>query len=317
MTGTPPRSHLTLGAGKEFDAIRAMLQVWGAQATGIGDDAAVVPVPAGESLVVSTDASFEHVHFRRGWLTPREIGARATAAALSDLAAMAATPAGLLLAIGVPPAWRGDLEALAHGVGETAAAAQCPIVGGNVTRAGELSLTITVLGTSVRPLERAGARAGDTLFVTGTLGGPGAALDALLRGATPRDVDRARFAAPRPRIAEARWLARHGARAAIDLSDGLVADAGHLAAASDVRVVLDLASLPCIEGISPESAASSGEEYELLVAFSPDAPPDTDAFRVRFGLPLTAIGRVTTGRGVSLEGGADRVDLPRGYDHLS
>ena len=317
MTGTPPRSHLTLGTGTEFDAIRAMLRVWGAQATGIGDDAAVVPVPTGESLVVSTDASFEHVHFRRGWLTPREIGARATAAALSDLAAMAATPAGLLLAIGVPPAWRGELDAIAHGVGETAAAAQCPIVGGNVTRAGELSLTITVLGTSARPLERVGARAGDTLFVTGALGGPGAALDALLRGATPRDVDRARFAAPRPRIAEARWLVQHGARAAIDLSDGLVADAGHLAAASDVRVVLDLASLPCIEGIAPESAASSGEEYELLVAFSPDAHPDVDAFRVRFGLPLTAIGRVISGRGVSLEGGVDRVDLPRGYDHFS
>lgn len=317
MTATPPRSHLTLGAGMEFDAIRAMLQVWGALATGIGDDAAVVPLPAGESLVVSTDASFEHVHFRRGWLTSREIGARAAAAALSDLAAMAATPAGLLLAIGVPPAWQNDLDAIAHGVGETAAAAQCPIVGGNVTRAGELSLTITVLGTSVRPLERVGARAGDTLFVTGALGGPGAALDALLRGATPRDIDRARFAAPRPRLAEARWLARHAARAAIDISDGLVADAGHLAAASDVHVAIDLASLPCVDGISPESAASSGEEYELLVAFAPDAHPDVEAFRARFGLALTAIGHVASGRGVSIDRGGDRVDLPRGHDHLS
>jgi thiamine-monophosphate kinase len=317
MTGTPPQSHVDLGAGMEFDAIRAMLRVWGAQASGIGDDAAVVPVPAGESLVVSTDASFEHVHFRRGWLTAREIGARATAAALSDLAAMAATPAGLLLAIGVSPAWRSDLDALAHGVGETAADAQCPIVGGNVTRAGELSLTITVLGTSVRPLERVGARAGDTLFVTGELGGPGAALDALLRGATPRDVDRARFAAPRPRLAEARWLASHGARAAIDISDGLVADAGHLAAASEVHMVIDLAALPCIDGISPERAASSGEEYELLTVFPPDAHPDADAFRTRFGLALTAIGRVASGRGVSIEGDGDRVDLPRGHDHLS
>ena len=317
MTGATPRSNVALGAGTEFDAIRAMLRVWGATATGIGDDAAVVSVPAGESLVASTDASFEHVHFRRGWLTAREIGARATAAALSDLAAMAATPAGLLLALGVPPAWRGDLESLAHGVGETAAAAQCPIVGGNVTRAGELSLTITVLGTSARPLERSGARAGDTLFVTGELGGPGAALDALLRGATPRDVDRARFAAPRPRIAEARWLARYGARAAIDVSDGLVADGGHLAAASDVHVVIDLASLPCLDGIAPESAASSGEEYELLVAFPPDAHPDAVAFRARFGLALTPVGHVVAGRGVSLERGGDRVDLPRGHDHLS
>jgi thiamine-monophosphate kinase len=316
MTQTPAQSHLTLGAGMEFDAIRAMLRVWGAQATGIGDDAAVLPLPEGETLVVSTDASFEHVHFRREWLTPREIGGRAAAAALSDLAAMAATPAGLLLALGVPPKWRGDLDALARGVGEVAAAALCPIIGGNVTRAGELSLTITVLGTSPRPLERSGARPGDVLCVTGALGGPGAALDALLRGATPRDVDRARFAAPRPRIAEGRWLAEHGARAAIDISDGLVADAGHLAAASNARVVLDLASLPCIEGIAPESAASSGEEYELLVTFAPDARPDARAFREQFGLPLTVVGHLTEGSGVSFEGD-ERVALPSGYDHLS
>jgi len=317
MTMTPPRSHLTLGTGVEFDAIRTMLQVWGAQATGIGDDAAVLSLPEGESLVASTDASFEHVHFERGWLTPREIGARAAAAALSDLAAMAATPAGLLLALGVPPAWRNELDALAEGVGEIAAAAMCPIIGGNVSRAAELSLTVTVLGTSPRPLERSGARAGDTLYVTGTLGGPGGARDALLRGATPRDIDRARFAAPRPRIAEGRWLAEQGARAAIDLSDGLVADAGHLAAASDVCVLLDLGSLPCVDGIAPESAASSGEEYELLVAFPADAPPDTREFRTLFDIPLTAVGHVTSGRGVSLEARGERVDPPRGHDHLS
>ncbi|HEU4721687.1 MAG TPA: AIR synthase-related protein, partial [Gemmatimonadaceae bacterium] len=185
------------------------------------------------------------------------------------------------------------------------------------TRAAELSLTITVLGTAARPLERTAARPGDALYVTGTLGGPGAALDALLRGAAPRDADRARFAAPSPRLAEARWLAERGAHAAIDLSDGLVADAGHLAAASGVRIALDLAALPCVDGVSPESAAASGEEYELLVAVRADAPLDTAAFRARFGIPLTVIGRVVAGRGVSLEGSAARVDLPSGYDHLS
>jgi len=317
MTSAQSHAHLPLGTGAEFDAIRAMLGVWGAQASGIGDDAALLSVPEGEVLVASTDASFEHVHFRREWLTPREIGARAAAAALSDLAAMAATPVGLLLALGVSPAWRGELDALAHGVGEVAADARCPIVGGNVTRAGELSLTITVLGTSRRALERSGARAGDALYVTGALGGAGAALDALLRGATPRDVDRARFAAPRPRIAEGRWLAEHGAHAAIDVSDGIVADAGHLAAASGVRVVIDLASLPCVAGITPEGAASSGEEYELLVAFRSDAPPDTTEFGARFGIPLTRVGYVAPGHGVSIERGGARVDLPPGHDHLS
>jgi thiamine-monophosphate kinase len=317
VTYTPSRAHLALGVGVEFDAIRAMLRVWGAQASGIGDDAALLALPKGETLVVSTDATFEHVHFRRGWISPREIGARATAAALSDLAAMAATPAGLLLALGVPPDWRAELDELAHGVGEMAVASACPIIGGNVTRAAELSLTITVLGTAVRPLERTGARAGHSLYVTGTLGGAGAALDALLRGVVPRDADRARFAAPQPRLAEARWLAEHGARAAIDISDGLVADAGHLAAASGVGVALDLSALPCADGVTPESAASSGEEYELLVAVAADEPIDVEAFRARFGIPLTRVGRVTTGRGVSLEGRDDRVDLPSGHDHLS
>ena len=317
MTDQSSRAHLPLGVGVEFDAIRAMLGVWGAQATGIGDDAALVALPAGESLVASTDASFEHVHFRREWLSAREIGARASAAALSDLAAMAATPVGLLLALGVPASWRAELDALARGVGETAAAAACPILGGNVTRAMELSLTITVLGTTSRSMERRGARAGDTLYVTGRLGGPGAALDALLRGVTPRDADRTRFAAPAPRLAEARWLADRGAHAAIDISDGLVADAGHLAAASGVHIGLDLAALPCLEGISPESAASSGEEYEVLVAVPADAALDTAAFEARFGIPLTAIGRVTAGQGVSLAGRTDRVDLPSGHDHLS
>jgi thiamine-monophosphate kinase len=317
VTHATPRAHLSLGSGGEFDAIRAMLRVWGASASGIGDDAALLSVPESESLVVSTDASFEGVHFRREWLTPREIGARAAAAALSDLAAMAATPIGLLLALGMPADWRAELDALAHGVGELAAASGCPIVGGNVTRAAELSLTITVLGSSARPLTRAGARPGDVLYVTGALGGPGAALDALLGGARPRDVDRARFAAPRPRLAEARWLAERDATAAIDISDGLVSDAGHLAAASAVHATLDVASLPCIEGIPPERAASSGEEYELLVTFPPSARVDVDAFLARFGIPLTLVGRVTDGDGVSLERRGERVDLPIGHDHLS
>ncbi|HET7457812.1 MAG TPA: AIR synthase related protein, partial [Gemmatimonadaceae bacterium] len=106
----PPRAPVALGAGREFDAIRELARRWGTLAPSLGDDCAVLDVPAGARLCLSTDASVEGVHFRRGWLTPREIGYRATAAALSDLAAAAATPLGVLLAIAVPDAWRAQLD---------------------------------------------------------------------------------------------------------------------------------------------------------------------------------------------------------------
>jgi thiamine-monophosphate kinase len=309
--------HLALGGQREFDVIRAMLGVWGPSARGIGDDAAVLAVPAGERLVASTDAAIEGVHFRRDWLSPREIGARAAAAALSDLAAMAAAPIGLLLALAVPHDWLSDIEEVARGVGEMASRVRCPIVGGNLARADSLSLTITVLGSAVAPLARRGARVGDVLYVTGSLGGSASALQALLRGAAPRAIDRERFAAPRPRLDEARWLAERGASAAIDISDGLVADAGHLAAASAVAIELDRARFPCITGVSADVAAWSGEEYELLVAFPSKLIPDVDAFQKRFGLPLTAIGRVSEGQGVYERGGVVRVEFPKGHDHFS
>jgi thiamine-monophosphate kinase len=318
MNGTP-EGNITLGEGAEFDAIRSMLKAWGPDvARGIGDDAALMSFAQHEPwLVASTDASVEGVHFRREWLSAREIGRRAAAAALSDLAAMAAEPLGLLLALGVPDGWRSELDEIAMGVGAIAAVTKTPIVGGNITRASELSLTITVLGRTMRPTERTRVRVGDALFVTGRLGGPGAALESLLRGDSPAAEHRARFAAPVPRIAEARWLADRGALAAIDVSDGLAADAGHLASASGVGIELDLESIPCVAGVSAERAAQSGEEYELLVSFAEDSLPDVAAFEAEFGVPLTRVGRATAGRGVTLVGSAGRVDPPRGHDHLT
>jgi len=309
--------HLELGGQREFDVIRAMLGVWGADAHGIGDDAAVLTVPNGQRLIASTDASVEGVHFRREWLTPREIGARAAAAALSDLAAMAATPIGLLLALALPQSWLPEIEEVARGVGEMASRTRCPIVGGNLSRADVLSLTITVLGSAAAPLTRGGARVGDSLYVTGLLGGTVTALQALTRG-TPIDAaHRERFASPRPRLDEARWLAERGASAAIDISDGLLADAGHLAAASAVAIELDPSRYPCMTGVSASVAAWSGEEYELLVTFPANLHPDVDAFRERFGLPLTAIGRVQQGEGVRQRGSSVRVEFPLGHDHFS
>jgi thiamine-monophosphate kinase len=312
-------ANIPLGPGAEFDAVREMLAQWGDQARGIGDDAAALDVPPGELLIASTDATVEGVHFKRDWLSPAEIGGRAAAAALSDLAAMAARPLGLLLALGVPGDWREELVELAAGVGNVGASHECPIVGGNITRAraGELSLTITVLGSARDPLRRSGARVGDRLCVTGRLGGPGAALRDLLASRVPSPEHLARFVAPVPRIREARWLAEHGARAAIDISDGLLADAGHVAVASGVTLALDLDRVPCVEGVSPAAAAASGEEYELLLAIPVDAGDLASELEARFGVPLTEIGVVESAGDAPVKTRGGRVDPARGHDHFS
>ncbi len=307
--------HVTMGPGREFDAVRALLERWGPTAVGVGDDGAVLDVPAGSRLVVSTDTTVESVHFLEGWLTPQEIGWRAAMAALSDLAAMGATPIGALLALTVPQRWRTALGALAQGLGDAAAHSRAPIVGGDVTDGDRLALAITALGHATHPLPRSGARAGDTLYVTGRLGGPGAALRAWQRREALPEWARERFARPVARIGAGEWFAAHGAHAAIDLSDGLAGDVAHLAAASDVRCVLDLDAVPCIASVDVEDALASGEEYELLVA----APAiDVAAFTAAHdGLPLTAIGRIERGAGVAATRGGAAVSLPPAFDHFA
>ena len=203
--------NIALGPGNEFDIVRTLLAEWGEAAERIGDDAAILQVPAGEKLVVSTDTSLEGVHFQRDWLNHFEIGYRATAAALSDLAAMAARPLGLVIALTLPEADREEARAIATGIGEGAAAVLCPIVGGDLTAGKTLSLTITALGSVARPLTRSGAVAGQHVYVTGRLGGPAAALRAWRAGREPSERDRARFANPVPRIDAAIGLAERGA----------------------------------------------------------------------------------------------------------
>lgn len=305
-----------LGPGREFDLIRALTNQWGDLARGVGDDAALLDVPAGEMLVVSADNIVEGVHFRDGWLTPREIGWRATAAALSDLAAMAAAPLGVLVSLSLPDPWLSRAEDLARGIGEAVASAGTVIVGGNITGARELNVAMTVLGHCTRPLRRGGARPGDALYVTGRLGGPVTALRALERGETPPRRARERFAWPEPRLRAAQWLAANDARAAIDISDGLLADAGHVAAASGVRMLIDLDALPILAGVDPVTAARGGEEYELLVAAPADL--DTAAFACALALPLTRIGRVESGAaGVEVTLHGARVAPLDGFDHFS
>lgn len=308
--------HVNLGPGVEFDAIRELLHQWGPLSAGAGDDAAVLDVPPGHRLVVSVDTTIEEVHFRRGWITPVEIGYRAVTAALSDLAAMGALPLGVLTAFVVPESWRERLPEIADGIGMAVAQTGTAVVGGNISTGAALSLTTTVLGHASTVLHRDGVRAGDALYVTGRLGGPGAALAALLAGRLPLPAHRERFAHPSARLAEGRWLAASGATSAVDISDGLVADAAHLAAAGGVGVELDLGALPVVDGVARRDAMASGEEYELLVS-APGAL-DAAAFMHAFALPLTCVGRAVAehaGEVVVLEHGR-RVAGGRGHDHF-
>ncbi|MBA3646396.1 MAG: thiamine-phosphate kinase [Gemmatimonadaceae bacterium] len=299
----------------EQDLIRSFVEQWGSAASGIGDDAAILTVPPGEKLVVSTDASVEDVHFRRKHISAEEIGYRSTAAALSDLAAMAARPLGLLFALVLPESWRDEANAIAKGVGASARAVRCPIVGGNISSGETLSLTTTVLGSSENPLTRSGAKAGDSVFATGNLGGAAAAVAAWEAGRAPKSECRERFVRPSPRIEEAIWLAANGATSAIDISDGLSRDALHVAESSGVSVSIDLECVPFAACTSPEQAFEGGEDYELLVtarAFN------LDEFQRRFGIPLTRIGSVVAGpAALSVKKDGKAFTPPPGFDHLS
>src|SRR4051794_17616824 len=168
--------NIDLRPGKEFDLVRTLLAEWGQPAQQIGDDAAVITVPAGAKVVVTTDTSVEGIHFRREWLNSFEIGYRATAAALSDLAAMAARPLGILIALTLPKGDRNEAREIAIGIREGASAVLCPIVGGDLSAGESLSLTITALGSAARPLARSGGKVGQRVYVTGKLGGPAAAV---------------------------------------------------------------------------------------------------------------------------------------------
>ena len=192
MTGDTP-----LGPGREFDLVREMMRRWGDRARGIGDDAAMLTTPPAEQIVLSTDTSVEGIHFRREWISLEEIGWRATAAALSDLAAMAAEPLGILVALVVPPQHTDDVGALADGIGAAASEANAPIIGGDLASGECLTIAVTVAGSAAKPLTRSGAQPGDTLWVTGQLGGPALALAAWREGRQPTPEAQSTFCAPR------------------------------------------------------------------------------------------------------------------------
>ncbi|GMR12903.1 MAG: thiamine-phosphate kinase [Gemmatimonadota bacterium] len=310
---TPPdtrRSAIRLGPGAEFDLIRRLLEeapgaIEGV-AVGPGDDAAVLEVDG--RVVLSSDLAMEGVHFRRQWLTLPEIGYRAVAAAMSDLAAMAARPIGVLVSLAIPGAEAAESGPAIHdGIREACGLGGACLLGGDLTGSpGPLVLDIMVVGSVERPITRSGARAGDELWVTGVLGGAAGAVTAWEAGGDPDPALRSAYARPVPRIGEARWLAEDaGVTAMIDLSDGLAGDAGHLAAASGVGIVIEESLVPTHAGLTSDLAMTlaftGGEDYELCVSVPGGRlGPLAGDFESRFGVRLTRVGYVADGDGVSI-----------------
>jgi thiamine-monophosphate kinase len=319
---------MNLGPGKEFDRIRAIFhrlsEVLPANAP-LGDDCALIQV-GGSMLAVSIDAALEGVHFRTDWLDFKEIGFRAAGAALSDLAAEGAIPLGVMVSLGVPPQ-NGTPDDPAVQIME-GVAAMCgnlgaQIFGGDMTRSEKYTIDVCVIGQAERPVRRAGAREGDALWVTGYLGGAGLALDKLRKGERMSTPLRNRYACPEPRIEAGRWLAAHGATAMIDISDGLAADAQHLAAASEVGIEINLEQIPRWEDVDAMAAVASGEEFELLLTMPPTfGDASASSFRAQTGVELSRIGTCLRGAG-GRRGGVRLLDhnkpvpLPPGFDHFA
>lgn len=315
----------------EFELIRhyfaaaSCAQTGEGVALGIGDDCALLQLPVGEQLAISTDTLVAGVHFPES-PDPYLLGQRALAVSVSDLAAMGATPIGFTLAVTLPQADAQWLQAFARGLDHMAQCCVIRLIGGDTTR-GPLSLTLTVLGRVPvgLALTRHGARVGDLLCVGGELGDAAGALPLVLqqRHAEPAIAEPllARYWSPMPQLDLGRAL-RGKATAALDISDGLLADCGHIAAASAVQLIIEQARVPvsaALQAFAGEAAArqcalSGGDDYRLAFTL----PAEHLAPLQQAGWPVQVIGRVAAGQGVVLvdEQGGTLTPPHHGYQHF-
>ena len=304
---------------------------------GIGDDAAVVTTARNEQTVMTTDALVEGIHFDRRWSTPADVGHKALAVNLSDLAAMGATPRWVLLSLVLPDSWPlADVEALLDGFVAAAERERVSLAGGNVTRTpGPLVVNVTAVG-GVRPrrvLLRSTGRPGDAVYLSGTIGAAAAGLEMLRAGALDEnDADAmdcvARHRRPEARVRLGRALAQaRAARATMDASDGLADALRQIAAASGCGVVVDAAALPIApgarawwtaRGTDPIAAAiAGGDDYELVFTV-----PRTGNGRLRnvrrqvADPPITRIATLTKDRALLVERAGATSELSGGYEHF-
>ena len=300
-------------------------------ALGIGDDAAVINVPANSQLVVTTDTLVEGVHFFSD-IDPRALGHRSVAVSLSDVAAMGAEPAWISIALTLPKVDRDWIEAFSAGIFEICEYYNVEVIGGDTTQ-GPLAVTVSAKGLvpQDKALTRSGANPGDWIYVTGTLGDAGVAIDAINDKLQPPfkyfTQLKARYEYPTPRLAVAQGL-RSIASAAIDISDGLLSDIGHILKASDVGAVVNVDQLPLSDAlrgsVADEAqrehyALCSGDDYELLFTVPEDKRGALEVGLAQYGVDLSCIGQIQGPQG-KLELRKDNKPYPfegEAYQHFS
>lgn len=288
---------------------------------GIGDDAAVLKSSRG-FLLVTTDMLVEGVHFRRDWMSPREIGDKAMAVNLSDIAAMGGRPRWAVVSVGLPRGYsEGQALELFRGLSSRASRSQTILVGGDTNAARDLTINVTLMGEVGHggPILRSGARVGDFIYVTGVLGGSALGLAALKRWGRKKCPRKLRPFISRhvhvpDRLKVGCWLQRR-ASSLIDLSDGLLGDLGHILEMSSVGAEIWVEAVPVVPPLCFTEGFEGGEDYELLFT----APMTKKIPKKIAGVPITRIGRILPQRkGLSLvdASGSYRRVAPRGFTHF-